>query len=100
MECAFCGYEIPHGKERIFVNKKGELFRFCSKKCEKNLLKLRRKPREVRWTKAYWDEKNIRLKLKSQEETKRQSEQSEKKEIKQERSSKKPAKKLKNKKKK
>jgi len=74
MNCSFCGKEIPLGKEKIFVNKKGEALYFCSKKCEKNLLKLKRKPREIRWTKAYIEEKKIRVKsVSSQTSTKRKT---------------------------
>ncbi|MEM2918417.1 MAG: 50S ribosomal protein L24e [Candidatus Altiarchaeota archaeon] len=70
MNCNFCGNEIPHGKEKIFVSAKGKVFHFCSRKCEKNLLKLKRKPREVKWTKAYREEKEIRIKVKPKEEIK------------------------------
>ena len=62
MNCSFCGNEIDLGTEKIFVSKKGKAFYFCSSKCEKNLLKLKRKPRRVRWTAEYRKEKAIRLK--------------------------------------
>jgi len=62
MNCSFCGNEIELGTEKIFVSKKGKAFYFCSSKCEKNLLKLKRKPRRVRWTQEYRKEKAIRLK--------------------------------------
>lgn len=62
MNCYFCGNEIGPGMEKIFVSKKGKAFNFCSGKCEKNLLKLKRKPRRVRWTTEYRKEKAIRLK--------------------------------------
>ena len=62
MNCSFCGNEIELGTEKIFVSKKGKAFYFCSSKCEKNLLKLKRKPRRVRWTAEYRKEKAIRLK--------------------------------------
>jgi len=61
MNCSFCGNEIELGTEKIFVSKKGKAFYFCSSKCEKNLLKLKRKPRRVRWTAEYRKEKAIRL---------------------------------------
>jgi hypothetical protein len=35
---------------------------FCSTKCFKNLVKLNRKPRETKWTLAYQEEKEARLK--------------------------------------
>lgn len=62
MKCSFCGNEIPLGKERIFVDKKGQAHYFCSKKCELNSLKLGRKTRKVKWTEDYRKEKAIRMK--------------------------------------
>ncbi|MFH1409901.1 MAG: 50S ribosomal protein L24e [Nanoarchaeota archaeon] len=49
MKCSFCKQSIPAGTGKMFVKKDGKLFYFCSMKCEKNLLKLRRKPRETAW---------------------------------------------------
>ncbi len=72
MNCTFCGHDIFHGREKIFVSRKGEIFYFCSKKCEKNLLKLKRKPRKTRWTQAYWEEKEIRIKSKPVEVLKKE----------------------------
>ena len=60
MECSFCGRDIERGTETIFVTKKGRVFYFCSSKCEKNLLKLGRKPRKIKWTEAYRAEKATR----------------------------------------
>ncbi len=70
MNCSFCGNEIETGTEKIFVTKKGRAIYLCSNKCEKNLLKLKRKPRRVRWTEEYRKEKAIRLRgmVKSAEE--------------------------------
>ncbi len=50
MECTFCSTEIRPGTGKMFVKKDGKVFYFCSMKCEKNMLKLGRKPRNVRWT--------------------------------------------------
>lgn len=50
MKCSFCSFEIPSGTGKMFVKKDGKIFYFCSTKCEKNMLKLGRKPRNVRWT--------------------------------------------------
>ena len=41
------------GARKIFVDTSGKIANFCSRKCEKNLLKLKRKPLETRWTEAY-----------------------------------------------
>lgn len=52
-KCSFCGREIELGTGKSLVKKDGTLFNFCSTKCEKNLLKLKRKPIKVPWTHAY-----------------------------------------------
>jgi len=51
--CTFCGNEIEAGTGKMFIKKDGTIFHFCSMKCQKNLLKLRRVPRRVRWTKNF-----------------------------------------------
>ena len=68
MNCNFCGKEISLEKERIFVDKKGQVHYFCSKKCEINELKLGRKARKVKWTEDYRKEKAIRMKSMKKEE--------------------------------
>jgi len=62
MECSFCGQDIEPGTGKIHVGTRGKQYYFCSSKCENNLLKLKRKPRKVRWTGAYRAEKAIRTK--------------------------------------
>jgi len=57
MKCTFCGKEIPQGTGKIFVFKTGKRYNFCSMKCEKNMLKLKRKPVKVKWTIAHKTEK-------------------------------------------
>lgn len=52
MKCSFCGEVIKEGTGKIFVHKSGKASFFCSMKCEKNLLKLKRKPLRVGWTQA------------------------------------------------
>jgi len=37
----------------MFVRKDGSVLNFCTMKCEKNMLKLGRIPRYMKWTKAY-----------------------------------------------
>ncbi|MBS3111934.1 50S ribosomal protein L24e [Candidatus Woesearchaeota archaeon] len=53
MKCSFCGEEITIGTGKIFVFKTGKVLNFCSAKCEKNQLKLKRKPRLFKWTKFF-----------------------------------------------
>ncbi|WP_457554539.1 50S ribosomal protein L24e [Candidatus Pyrohabitans sp.] len=48
-ECSFCRREIEPGTGKMYVKKDGTIYYFCSSKCEKNMLKLGRNPRKVRW---------------------------------------------------
>ncbi len=50
MKCSFCGNDIEKGTGKLFAKNDGKLFHFCSNKCEKNLFKLKRVPRNVKWT--------------------------------------------------
>ncbi len=50
MKCSFCGKTIERGTGKIYARNSGKLLYFCSTKCEKNLLKLDRKPRHISWT--------------------------------------------------
>jgi large subunit ribosomal protein L24e len=50
MKCSFCNNEIAKGSGTMYVKISGQLLYFCSSKCEKNLLKLGRIPREHKWT--------------------------------------------------
>ncbi len=51
--CSFCRNIITKGTGKIFVKTDGKVLDFCSRKCEKNMLKLRRKPRNTKWTLEY-----------------------------------------------
>lgn len=51
LQCTFCGNNIEPGTGKMFVKKDGTVLYFCSSKCEKNSLKLKRLPRKVRWVK-------------------------------------------------
>ena len=52
-KCDFCKVIIPAGTGKKYVKKDGKIFNFCSNKCEKNMLKLKRKSRTTKWTKEY-----------------------------------------------
>jgi large subunit ribosomal protein L24e len=52
-KCNFCGKNIEEGTGKMVVQTTGKILRFCSSKCEKNLLKLKRKPRDFKWTESY-----------------------------------------------
>lgn len=51
--CSFCGNDIPHGSGLLFVKNDGTLLWFCSSKCRKNALKLKRNPSKLKWTQVY-----------------------------------------------
>jgi len=51
--CSFCGKQITLGTGKIFVLNTGKILNFCSGKCEKNMLKLKRKNTKLKWTKFY-----------------------------------------------
>ncbi len=57
MKCSFCGREIEKGTGKMFVRKSGAILYFCSNKCEKNMLKLGRKARKLKWTAYYTKQK-------------------------------------------
>lgn len=59
--CSFCGGNIEPGTGRLYVRKDGLTLNFCSSKCFKNLVVMRRLPRETEWTTAYKREKETRL---------------------------------------
>jgi len=52
VKCTFCGIDIRPGTGEIFVYKTGKIANFCSKKCEKHVLKLKRKPQNMKWVKS------------------------------------------------
>jgi large subunit ribosomal protein L24e len=48
-KCNFCSRQIEKGTGKIFVKKDGKILHFCSNRCEKNMLKLKRKASNLRW---------------------------------------------------
>ncbi len=53
VKCTFCGEDIEKGTGKKYVSNAGKEFNFCSRKCEKNQLKLKRKAIHIKWTKNY-----------------------------------------------
>jgi len=49
--CSFCGEQMEPGTGKMYVRKDGQIFFYCSTKCQKNH-KMGRIPRRVRWTAA------------------------------------------------
>jgi len=50
--CSFCESEIPKGTGIVYAKKDGTVFYFCSSKCRKNTMKLKREGRRQNWTEA------------------------------------------------
>ena len=67
-KCTFCKALIEKGTGKIFVHTDGRVAYYCSMKCEKNQLKLKRNPVNIKWTGQYRDEKNL---AKEQSQTKK-----------------------------
>ena len=53
MKCDFCGKEIPFGTGLMYAKKDGKVLYFCSSKCMKNAVKLKRDPKLTRWSKMH-----------------------------------------------
>lgn len=53
VKCSFCGTQLLEGKGKIYAKKDGTTYHFCSNKCEKNLVGLKRKPSKTKWTNAH-----------------------------------------------
>jgi len=49
--CSFCGRSIEPGTGIMYVTKRGDIYWFCSSKCYKNFIKLRRNPNKLAWVK-------------------------------------------------
>jgi len=49
VKCSFCSKNIEKGTGKLYVFKTGKTAWFCSSKCEKNMLKLKRKSRNFKW---------------------------------------------------
>jgi len=53
VKCSFCKTAIEPATGTMYVKKDGSVLHFCLMKCEKNMLKLERTPRYMKWTKSY-----------------------------------------------
>jgi len=51
--CFFCGQRISSASGIMLVKNDGSIQWTCSNKCKKNLRKLRRDPRKMKWTNKY-----------------------------------------------
>ena len=66
--CTFCGTEIEPGTGMTYIRKDGNIMNFCSRKCRINMLKLKRVPRRVKWTREYQNLKRLRKKSEIQKQ--------------------------------
>lgn len=64
-KCSFCGKSIPKGTGKMFVKKDGTVFFFCSNKCEKNLLVLKRAAKKKKWTEHWQPKETVQKKSKT-----------------------------------
>ncbi len=49
MKCSFCSIVVEKGTGKMYVYSGGKILYFCSNRCEKNMLKLKRDPRDFKW---------------------------------------------------
>lgn len=59
-KCSFCDKEMLPGTGTLYVKRDATAYWFCSSKCEKNQLKLKRTRRKTRWTSRYHENKKIK----------------------------------------
>lgn len=57
VKCSFCKETIEKGTGSMFVKNDGTLLNFCSTKCQKSLMKLKRDSAKTPWTKQYQKKK-------------------------------------------
>jgi len=53
LKCSFCGKTIEPGTGIMYVKEDGTILYFCSSKCRKNMLILKRNPAKLKWTEKY-----------------------------------------------
>ncbi|MFB5648389.1 MAG: 50S ribosomal protein L24e [Candidatus Nitrosomaritimum aestuariumsis] len=51
--CNLCNRTVAKGSCTMFAKNDGTVLWFCSAKCKKNALELKRDPRKLKWTKKY-----------------------------------------------
>lgn len=52
-KCSYCGKDIEPGCGMLFVQRTGSVLYFCSNKCKKSQLVLKRDPKKLKWTDRY-----------------------------------------------
>lgn len=49
-KCSFCSKDMTVGTGMMYIKNDGTILRFCSSKCRKNQLNLKRIPRRIKWS--------------------------------------------------
>ncbi len=57
VKCVFCGLEEDAFRGMHLIQNDGTVSYYCSSKCRKNALKLKRDKRKLKWTASYREEK-------------------------------------------
>lgn len=52
-KCVFCGKDNEYFKGINLIGNDGVIYYYCSSKCRKNALKLKRDKRKLKWTEAF-----------------------------------------------
>lgn len=52
MKCSFSGKDIPLGKGVVYFTSNGKMYSFYSSKSKKNMLKLNRDPKTMKWSRS------------------------------------------------
>ena len=59
-DCSFCGHMFPPGTGMMYIKNDGTVLWFCSSKCRKSSIELKRDSRKVKWTKYFGKEEKGR----------------------------------------
>jgi large subunit ribosomal protein L24e len=49
-KCSFCNRDMNVGTGLVYVKNDGTILRFCSSKCRKNMIELKRASRHHKWS--------------------------------------------------
>jgi len=49
-KCSFCSRDMNFGTGLMYVKNDGTILRFCSSKCRKNMIELKRVARHRKWS--------------------------------------------------
>ncbi|NCO11835.1 50S ribosomal protein L24e [Candidatus Pacearchaeota archaeon CG_4_9_14_0_2_um_filter_39_13] len=60
-KCVFCGREQDDYKGTFLMKNDGTINYYCSNKCQKNHLKLKRDRRKIKWTEAFYKARDKRI---------------------------------------